>query len=56
MTHASAPKPLTSAACGPLNGRAVIPGDKSISHRALMLAALLEARVRDELGIDVDPS
>jgi len=32
--------PLTARKGGPLQGRARVPGDKSISHRALMLAAL----------------
>ena len=32
--------PLTAAAAGPLKGRVRVPGDKSISHRALMLGAL----------------
>jgi 3-phosphoshikimate 1-carboxyvinyltransferase len=36
----SAPAPLTAVASGPLNGRIRLPGDKSISHRALMLGAL----------------
>lgn len=31
---------LTARAAGPLRGEARVPGDKSISHRALMLAAL----------------
>ena len=31
---------MTSCACGPLNGRAEVPGDKSISHRSLILGAL----------------
>lgn len=34
------PKPLTSRKCGPLSGTARVPGDKSMSHRALMLGAL----------------
>jgi len=34
------PVPLTAAAAPPLKGRIRVPGDKSISHRALMLAAL----------------
>ena len=34
------PIPMTSCACGPLNGRAEVPGDKSISHRSLILGAL----------------
>ena len=32
--------PLTAAASGPLSGRVRLPGDKSISHRAIMLGAL----------------
>ena len=32
--------PLTSSAGGPLKGTCTVPGDKSISHRALMLGAL----------------
>jgi 3-phosphoshikimate 1-carboxyvinyltransferase len=39
MTHAFA-KPLTALPSGPLRGRVVVPGDKSISHRSLMLGAL----------------
>jgi 3-phosphoshikimate 1-carboxyvinyltransferase len=39
MSHA-APRPHVSRACGPLNGVARVPGDKSISHRSLMLSAL----------------
>lgn len=35
-----APKPLRAAASGPLSGRVKLPGDKSISHRAVMLGAL----------------
>lgn len=31
---------MTSHACGPLQGRAEVPGDKSISHRSLILGAL----------------
>ena len=37
---ASAPEPLSLAASGPLSGTVTIPGDKSISHRALMFGAL----------------
>jgi len=33
-------RPITSAAAGPLTGTVHVPGDKSISHRALMLGAL----------------
>lgn len=31
---------MTSHACGPLKGHAEVPGDKSISHRSLILGAL----------------
>ena len=31
---------MTSHSCGPLQGRAEVPGDKSISHRSLILGAL----------------
>jgi 3-phosphoshikimate 1-carboxyvinyltransferase len=31
---------MTSRACGPLNGTANVPGDKSISHRSLILGAM----------------
>ena len=34
------PLPRTLTASGPLRGTILVPGDKSISHRALMLAAL----------------
>jgi 3-phosphoshikimate 1-carboxyvinyltransferase len=37
--HAS-PRPLSFARSGPLSGAVRVPGDKSISHRALMLSAL----------------
>ncbi len=39
MSH-SVPSPLTIGARGPLRGTVRVPGDKSISHRALMLSAL----------------
>ncbi len=38
--HDHKPKPLTSHRSGPLSGRLKVPGDKSISHRALMFGAL----------------
>jgi 3-phosphoshikimate 1-carboxyvinyltransferase len=34
------PDPLTASRHGPLKGRVRVPGDKSISHRALILGAL----------------
>ncbi len=40
MNAASAPQPLSLAATGPLTGTTGVPGDKSISHRSLMLGAL----------------
>ena len=40
MNDAAQPSPLTLIAAGPLRGTIGIPGDKSISHRALMLGAL----------------
>ncbi|MRX50579.1 3-phosphoshikimate 1-carboxyvinyltransferase [Paracoccus sp. S-4012] len=43
MTHA-APQPLTARRSGPLHGEARVPGDKSISHRALILGALAVGR------------
>ncbi len=33
-------QPMTSAKCGPLRGTASVPGDKSISHRALIFGAM----------------
>jgi 3-phosphoshikimate 1-carboxyvinyltransferase len=45
MTAASA-KPLRALACGPLKGRVSVPGDKSISHRSLMLGALTIGETR----------
>lgn len=39
MNH-TAPAPLTARRSGPLKGRVRVPGDKSISHRALILSAL----------------
>lgn len=40
MSSHGAPIPMTSTACGPLRGTADVPGDKSISHRSLILGAL----------------
>lgn len=39
MAHAT-PLPRTIGSAGPLTGQVTVPGDKSISHRALMFAAL----------------
>ena len=40
--------PLSFARSGPLTGTATIPGDKSISHRAIMLSALAVGESRIE--------
>ena len=40
------PHPLISSAAGPLKGTCAVPGDKSISHRALMLGALAVGETR----------
>ena len=40
MTAAENPQPLTLSTTGPLTGTVTVPGDKSISHRLLMLGAL----------------
>ncbi|NBX03364.1 MAG: 3-phosphoshikimate 1-carboxyvinyltransferase [Alphaproteobacteria bacterium] len=39
MTHTNTPYPLRSSVATQLKGDATIPGDKSISHRALMLSS-----------------
>ncbi len=39
---ASRPKPVTSYSAGPLSGRIGAPGDKSISHRAIMLGGMAD--------------
>lgn len=51
MSHAaglsrSAPEGLLSAPAGGLSGVARVPGDKSISHRSLMLSALCTGRTQ----------
>ncbi|MCA1335508.1 3-phosphoshikimate 1-carboxyvinyltransferase [Pseudooceanicola marinus] len=40
MSAHGAPKPMTARASGPLQGEAHVPGDKSISHRALIFGAM----------------
>ncbi|MBX9663852.1 3-phosphoshikimate 1-carboxyvinyltransferase [Novosphingobium sp.] len=42
----SAPRPRRFIAAGPLTGRIRVPGDKSISHRSIMLGALAVGRTR----------
>ncbi len=43
---AIATRPLSAHTSGPLKGRVRVPGDKSISHRALMLGALASGVTR----------
>jgi 3-phosphoshikimate 1-carboxyvinyltransferase len=38
--------PMMSSPCGPLGGTADVPGDKSISHRALILGAMAVGETR----------
>ncbi|MEL7167554.1 MAG: 3-phosphoshikimate 1-carboxyvinyltransferase, partial [Pseudomonadota bacterium] len=40
MSSHGAPIPMSASAAGPLSGEAHVPGDKSISHRSLILGAL----------------
>lgn len=56
VAHAEHPIPVTSRRGGPLRGRVRVPGDKSISHRAMIfgLLAIGETRVSGLLeGEDV---
>ncbi|MEG8039742.1 3-phosphoshikimate 1-carboxyvinyltransferase [Sphingomonas sp. LR60] len=56
MAHSSSPTPFTVPSPTRLSGRIRVPGDKSISHRSLMLSALAvgESRVEGLLeGEDV---
>ena len=48
MSHATdtLPEPLSAGKSGPLKGRVRVPGDKSISHRALMFGALATGTTR----------
>ena len=48
MSAHAAPRPLSAAAAGPLRGSAEAPGDKSVSHRALILGALALGETRIE--------
>lgn len=44
--HGSQPKPLTAKRAAGLQGRVSVPGDKSISHRALIFGALATGTTR----------
>ena len=46
MAHDHRPQPATARRSPPLMGRARLPGDKSISHRSLMLGALAIGETR----------
>ncbi|WP_456391220.1 3-phosphoshikimate 1-carboxyvinyltransferase [Profundibacter sp.] len=46
MSAHGEPTPMKSRKCGPLQGVAEVPGDKSISHRALILGALALGETR----------
>ena len=46
MSAHHAPSPLTASPGGPLRGEAAVPGDKSVSHRALILGALAVGETR----------
>src|SRR5262249_44051351 len=46
LTHSDHPTPLEARPSGPLGGKARVPGDKSISHRALILGALSVGETR----------
>jgi len=45
VSHAN-PRPLSAVRASPLTGRVRVPGDKSISHRALMFGALATGTTR----------
>ena len=44
MSATGSPRPLTSSKCNALQGSIDVPGDKSISHRALIFGALAVGR------------
>jgi 3-phosphoshikimate 1-carboxyvinyltransferase len=46
LTHSGPATPLEARASGPLSGKVRVPGDKSISHRALILGALAVGETR----------
>ncbi len=46
MNTSESLEPLISRPTGPLTGTAIIPGDKSISHRALMIGAVSVGRTK----------
>ncbi|RJY10203.1 3-phosphoshikimate 1-carboxyvinyltransferase [Aurantiacibacter aquimixticola] len=46
MSHSNPPSPRRFTSAGPLTGRIAVPGDKSVSHRSLMLGALAVGETR----------
>ncbi len=46
MSAHAIPEPMTARAAGPLRGVAEVPGDKSISHRSLILGAMAVGETR----------
>jgi 3-phosphoshikimate 1-carboxyvinyltransferase len=46
LAHSDHPTPLEARSSGPLTGKVCVPGDKSISHRALILGALAVGRTQ----------
>ncbi|MDE2013808.1 MAG: 3-phosphoshikimate 1-carboxyvinyltransferase [Alphaproteobacteria bacterium] len=46
MAHTASSHPMIARAAGPLSGTARVPGDKSISHRALILSTLAVGETR----------
>ena len=46
MAGHGAAQPMSARAAGPLRGEAQVPGDKSVSHRALILGALAVGETR----------
>jgi 3-phosphoshikimate 1-carboxyvinyltransferase len=46
LTDSDHPTPLEASSSGPLSGKVRVPGDKSISHRALILGALSVGETR----------
>jgi 3-phosphoshikimate 1-carboxyvinyltransferase len=46
VSHAAPPVPLSARKCGPLKGQITVPGDKSMSHRALMFGLLTVGETR----------
>ena len=55
MTAHAAPRPMTARPGGPLRGTAAVPGDKSVSHRALILGALAVGETRITGLLDLSP-